>query len=141
MKKKAIAELEVLEWLEEKVKEINPGKNVTVKKSGGDKFLWFLRKGGVTREPDFIATINDEEIEFEFQYAEKADLPFFDFKVSKVAKKKAEKREAIENKLFIYIHKPSLKYAIIKPKWIMENAEYGMVPAWRSYAFRVLKDF
>jgi hypothetical protein len=87
MKKKAIAELEVLEWLERKVKELYPGKRVKVYKSGGDKFLWFLRKGGISREPDFIAEINDKKIELEFQYAEKGDLDFYDFKVSKVNKK------------------------------------------------------
>ena len=140
MKKKAIAELEVLEWLENKVKELYQRKRVKIYKSGGDKFLWFLRKGGVTREPDFIADINDEKIEFEFQYAEKGDLDFYDFKVSKVTKKKGNKREPIENKFFVYIHKPLLKYAIIKPEWILKNGEYGMVEAWRSYAFRVLKE-
>lgn len=84
MKKKAIAELEVLKWLGSKVKQLYPKKRVKVYKSGGDKFLWFLRKGGVSRESDFIADIDKEEIKFEFQYAEKADLKFYDFKVSKV---------------------------------------------------------
>lgn len=140
MKKKAIAELEVLEWLEGKVKESYPKKHVHVYKSGGDKFLWFLRKGGVSREPDFIAEIDNEKIEFEFQYAEKADLEFYDFKVSKVAKKKGNKRVPIENKFFVYIHKPLLKYTIFKPEWIVENGEYGMVPAWRIYAFRVKRE-
>jgi len=140
MKKKAIAELEILEWLEGKVKELYPGKLVKVYKSGGDKFLWFLRKGGVSREPDFIAEIDDKKIEFEFQYAEKGDLDFYDFKVSKVAKKKNDKREPIKNKFFVYIHKPLLKYAIFKPEWIMKNGKYGMVEAWRSYAFRVPKE-
>jgi len=140
MKKKAIAELEVLEWLENKVKELYPGKRVKVYKSGGDKFLWFLRKGGVTREPDFIANINDEKIEFEFQYAEKGDLDFYDFKVSKIAKKKGGKYEPIKGKFFMYIHKPLLKYAIFKPEWVLKNGEYGMVEAWRSYAFRVPKE-
>ena len=82
MKKKAIAELEILEWLEDKVKELYSHKSVKVYKSGGDKFLWFLRKGGVTREPDYIADVDDKKIEFEFQYAEKADLKFYYFKVS-----------------------------------------------------------
>jgi hypothetical protein len=139
MKKKAIAELETLDWLEEKVKQLYPNRKVKVYKSGGDKFLWFLRKGGVSREPDFIAEINGEKIEFEFQYAEKADLEFYDFKVSKIAKKKGSKRMPVENKFFVYIHKPSLKYAIFRPEWIVKNGEYGMVPAWRSYAFRVPK--
>lgn len=140
MKKKAIAELEVLEWLESKVRGIYPRKPLKVYKSGGDKFLWFLRKGGVSREPDFIAEIDNKKIELEFQYAEKADLEFYDFKVSKVAKKKGNKRESIGSKFFIYIHKPSLKYAIFTPEWIMGNSKYGMVEAWRSYAFRVPKE-
>lgn len=140
MKRKAIAELEILEWLESKIKELYPGKQVKVYKSGGDKFLWFLRKGGISREPDFIAEINDEKIELEFQYAEKEDLEFYDFKVSKVAKKKGDKRKPIEDKFFVYIHKPSLKYAFFKPEWVLNNGEYGMVEAWRSYAFRVPKE-
>ncbi|MBU0567093.1 hypothetical protein KJ693_04585 [bacterium] len=140
MKKKAIAELEVLEWLESKLRELHPKKQIKVYKSGGDNFLWFLRKGGVTREPDFITEINDEKVGFEFQYAEKADLEFYDFKVSKVGKKRGGKRKPIEGKLFVYVHKPLLKYAIFKPEWIMQNGEYGMVPAWRSYAFRVRRD-
>ncbi len=140
MKKKAIAELEVLEWLGNKVKQLYPKKRVEVYKSGGDKFLWFLRKGGVSREPDFVAEINNGEIEFEFQYAEKADLEFYDFKVSKVAKKKDGKRKPIEEKFFVYIHKPLLKHAIFKPEWILKNGEYGMVPAWRSRAFRVPRE-
>lgn len=140
MKKKVIAELEVLEWLESKVKELYPKKKVKVYKSGGDKFLWFLRKGGVSREPDFTAEVDDKKIEFEFQYAEKADLEFYDFKVSKVAKKKGDKRQPIKDKFFVYIHKPQLKYAIFKPEWILRNGKYGMVEAWRSYAFRVPKE-
>ncbi len=140
MKKKAIAELEVLEWIESKVKELYPKAQVKVYKSGGDEFLWFLRKGGVSREPDFIVEIDKEKVEFEFQYAEKENLPFYDFKVSKVAKKKGDKRESIKGKYFIYIHKSLLKYTIIKPEWILKNSEYGMVPAWRSYAFRVPRE-
>jgi len=140
MKKKAIAELEVLEWLESKVKQLYPKKHVKVYKSGGDKFLWFLRRGGVSREPDFIAEIEDIDIEFEFQYAEKVGLEFYDFKVSKVAKKKGGEREPIKDKFFVYIHKPLLKYAIFKPEWILKNGKYGMVEAWRSYAFRVPKN-
>jgi hypothetical protein len=141
MKKKAIAELEVLEWLEKKIKQLNPKKEIKIYKAGGDRFLWFLRKGGVSREPDFIAEINnDKKIEFEFQYAEKGDLEFYDFKVSKVVKKKNGERQPIENKFFVYIHKPLLKYALFKPDWIIKNGNYGMVEAWRSYAFRVPKE-
>jgi len=140
MKRKAIAELEILEWLKGKIKRIYPNKQINVFKSGGDKFLWFLRKGGVSREPDFIAEIDNKKIGIEFQYAEKEDLEFYDFKVSKITKKKHGKRKPIEDKLFVYIHKPLLKYAIFKPEWVMKNGEYGMVEAWRSYAFRVPKN-
>jgi hypothetical protein len=140
MKRKATAELEVLEWLERKLQAMYPRKPVSVCKSGGDVFLWFLRQGGITREPDFEAAIGKETISFEFQYAEKPDLPLYDFKVSKVAPKRKGKREPLENKQFIYIVKPLLKYAIFSPKWVFENGEYGMVPAWRSYAYRVPKE-
>jgi hypothetical protein len=140
MKRKAIAELEVIEWLNNKVKEIYPNISVKIYKSGGDAFLWFLRKGGITREPDFIANIGKKVINFEFQYADKSNLPFYDFKVSKVALKKNGQRKPIEDKQFVYISKPLLKYAIFSPEWIFENGEDGMVPAWRSYAFRVPKE-
>jgi hypothetical protein len=141
MKRKAIAELEILEWLEDKIKKLYPGKQVKVYKSGGDKFLWFLRQGGVTREPDFIAEINEgKKIEIEFQYAEKEDLKFYDFKVSKVVKRKGKGNQPIQDKIFVYIHKPKLKYAIFKPNWIVRNGQYGIVEAWRSYAFRIPKE-
>jgi hypothetical protein len=141
MKRKAIAELEILEWLEDKIKKLYPGKQVKVYKSGGDKFLWFLRQGGVTREPDFIAEINEgKKIEIEFQYAEKEDLKFYDFKVSKVVKRKGKENQPIKDKIFVYIHKPKLKYAIFKPNWIVRNGQYGIVEAWRSYAFRIPKE-
>jgi len=137
MKRKAIAELEAKDWIEEKFKEMYPGKEVSVRKSGGDAFLWFLRKGGVTREPDYVAEIGKETLEIEFQYAGREDLNFYDFKISKIAKKVGDKHCPIKNKLFAYIHKPLLKYAIFKPDWIVKNGQYGMVEAWRSYAFRV----
>jgi len=60
--------------------------------------------------------------------------------VSKVVKKKNKKIIPIEGKLFVYIHKPSLKYAFFRPNWILNNAKYGMVEAWRSYAYRVPKE-
>jgi len=140
MKRKAIAELESLEWLEDKMKKLYPGKRVKVYKSGGDKFLWFLRQGGVTREPDFIVEVNKKKLGLEFQYAEKENLKFYDFKVSKVINKKGEAIQPIQDKLFVYIHKPKLKYAIFKPSWLVRNGQYGMVEAWRSYAFRVPKE-
>jgi hypothetical protein len=140
MKKKAIVELEVLDWLENKLKELYPGNQIKVYKSGGDKFLWFLREGGISREPDFIAEIDDKKIEFELQYTEKENLKYYDFKVSKVIKRKKKNQTIINNKFFLFIHKPFLKYAIFTPKWITKNGKYGMVEAWRSYAFRVPKE-
>ena len=89
MKKKAIAELEIKEWLENKLKEELGRKDIVVEKYGGDRFLWFLREGGITREPDFIANVGEKEKLFvEFQYTDKENLQYFDFKISKVAKKK-----------------------------------------------------
>jgi len=140
MKKKAIAELEVLEWLRSKLPKVYPQKQVQVFKSGGDAFVWFLREGGISRKPDFAVKIGDEITEFEFQYADKTGLNFYDFKVSKVARKKGGVRIPHTNKQFIYIVKPTLQYAIFDPEWILQNSEYGMVPAWRSYAYRVPRD-
>lgn len=139
MKKKAIAELEVLGWLQERVRKDNPGKLTAVRKSGGDHFLWFLRKGGISREPDYEVTVGDTRTEVEFQYGKKQDLPFCDFKVSKVAKKnrRSGAREPLEGRSFLLVDWTGPRYAIVEPRWIFDNGEYGMVPAWRSYAFRV----
>ena len=57
MKKKAIAELEFLDWLKIKLPKVYHQKQVEVSKAGGDAFLWFLRQGGITREPDFIVKV------------------------------------------------------------------------------------
>jgi len=142
MKKKAITELEIREWIENKLK-IEYGRNdIKVEKCGGDKFLWFLRGGGITREPDFIAHIGEtQKLFIEFQYADKEDLPFFDFKISKVVKKSKNKRTPYEDKIFLYILKDSLRYAFIEPKWIVECGIEGVVPAWGSRpAYKVPKD-
>lgn len=140
MKKKAIAELEVLEWLNKKFKKLYHNKKVKISKSGGDKFLWFLREGGISRASDFIGEINNKIIEIEFQYAEKENLDFYDFKISKVVKKVEKKKVPIKNKLFVYIHKPSFRFAIFTPKWILKNGKIGEVPAWRTPAYRVPKE-
>jgi hypothetical protein len=141
MKKKAIAELEIKEWLENKLREYFKMSELTVEKYGGDRFLWFLRNGGITREPDFIAKIGDRTLLIEFQYAEREDLRFYDFKISKVAKKVGNERVPYGDRLFLYIVKPSFKYAFMTPKWIVENGKIGPVPAWGSrVAYRVPKD-
>lgn len=110
-----------------------------MEKSGGDAFLWFLRKGGVSGEPDYIANIKGHNIPIEFQYASDLDLSFFDFKVSKIAPKKQGIRIPTDT-MFLYIVKSDYKYGIFSAKKIFEEGSYGMVPAWRSPAYRVPKD-
>ena len=140
MKKKAIAEYEIMDWLEKKLSEIYKTA-VKVQKSGGDQHIWFLRNGGITGNPDYKATIENREEYFEFQYSDRKDLKFFDFKVSKVGKKKNGKRIPYENKKFIYIIKPTCEYAIFSPKWIIENGMEAGVPAWGNRtAFRIPHD-
>ncbi len=140
MKKKAIAELEVLDWLRSKLRGLHPNEKTTVLKAGGDAFVWFLRAGGVSREADFQAEIGNKSIEIEFQYADKLGLDFYDFKLSKVGKKTGQTRVPHANKQFVYIVKPTLQYAIFDCTWIMRNGAIGEVPAWRSPAYRVPKD-
>ena len=141
MKRKAIAELDALPWLETKLQAYFQAP-VRLEKSGGDAFLWFLRSGGITREPDYrayIALPNGQSIlrEIEFQYAEHVNLRYYDFKVSKVRRKR---KSIIEPRptLFAYIHKPLQQYALLEAAWIMQHGEEGVVPAWGNRkAYRV----
>ncbi len=141
MKRKAIAELEALLWLA-KVLRAHFQRPVRLEKSGGDAFLWFLRSGGITREPDYrayIALPNGQSTlrEIEFQYAEHVNLRYYDFKVSKVRRKR---KDSIEPRptLFAYIHKPLQQYALLEAAWIMQHGEEGVVPAWGNRkAYRV----
>jgi len=134
MKKKAISELEILPWLENKIKQMYSDREVKVYKSGGDKFLWFLRKGGVSRDADFSAHIGDQKIEIEFQYGG-GDIQedyIFDFKTSKVGKKvKDQKKRIPKNTLFLYLFKEAQsKFAFIPAEWILNNGDEGVAPAW-----------
>lgn len=138
MKQKAIAELEVLIYLPEILKKELQTNKLTANKSGGDKFLWFLRKGGVTREPDFVVETDTRTLDIEFQYVKKTDLKYYDFKIGKVVKGK--NKEPIKDKYFLYLHIPLKQYAFFDANWIVKNGEYGMVEAWRSYAYRVQKE-
>ncbi|MCD6531070.1 hypothetical protein J7K99_01335 [bacterium] len=142
MKKKAIAELEMKDWLQEKLKIYFQRDDVRVEKYGGDRFLWFLREGGITREPDFIAYVGeDKKLLIEFQYADREDLKYYDFKISKVAKKIKGERIPHQDRIFLYIMKNSCRYAFIHPKWLVEHGKIGVVPAWGSRrAYRVPKD-
>jgi hypothetical protein len=139
MKKKAIVELEIKDWIENKLNKLLR-KKVIVEKYGGDKFLWFLRGGGITREPDFVAYINNNKKLFlEFQYADKENLEYFDFKVSKVAKKiRNNGRIPQKDRIFMYVFLNSSKYAFISTDWIVKYGQIGVVPAWGSReAYRV----
>ncbi len=134
MKAKAIAELEVLDWLREKLREQNPGSQVDVYKSGGDKFLWFLRSGGISREPDFVAEIDGTKVDIEFQYGggDMQENYIFDFKISKVGKKvKGQEKRVPKDVLFLYLFKEApQKFAFITADWILKRAFEGVAPAW-----------
>ncbi len=141
MKQKAIAELEILPWLRSKIKKEN--KKAHIEKSGGDKFIWFLRKGGITREPDFVIRYAQGHTEYmEFQYA-KEELKAYDFKISKIAPKnrKLNKRVPKNDTKILYIIKPSREFAVLKPSWIVNNSTQTIAPAWgNAPVFRVPKE-
>ena len=136
MKKKAIAELEFLPFLQHLLAPAN------VQKFGADKDLWFLqRQGRITQEPDYIGIWPDgSQMLYEFQYAEDTDrLQYFDFKLSKVGSKKPrQQRVHHDDRQFFYVVKPTGQYALVTPDWIMKNSKVGAVPAWGNReAFRV----
>ena len=141
MKQKAIAELEVLPWLRQRIKKKD--EKAIVEKFGGDKFIWFLRKGGITREPDFVVQYANKEIKYvEFQYA-KEELNAYDFKISKIAPKdrSLKKRIPKNDTKILYIIKPTYESAILDPAWIVKSAKQTVAPAWgNAPVFRVPKN-
>ena len=145
MKRKAIAELEMLPFLQRVLSERFDDKDLRVEKHGGDTETWFGRTGGsVTQAPDFKCILSDgEQRLYEFQYAEEIDkLKFFGFKVSKVGKKPANQdRIPHSDRQFFYVVKPLGKYGFIKCDWIMNNSRFGGVPAWGNRsAYRVPRE-
>ena len=138
MKQKAIAELEILDWLKERVKKEN--KRSSIEKHGGDRFIWFLRKGGITRDPDFIVRRPNGQTEYmEFQYTEN-ELKAYDFKISKIAPKdrRLKKRVPREDTKILYVIKPTCEFAFLKPSWIIKNSRQTVAPAWgNAPVFRV----
>lgn len=141
MKKKAIVELEIIGWFQNKLKELHQTDNVTVSKTGGDAHMWFLRSGKISGEPDYVACIDGIKHRFEFQYAGGDDLPFYDFKVSKIGKKNKGIRTPYSDRAFLYILMPSNQFAIFTPEWVMLNGKEAGVPAWGNRtAFRVPAD-
>lgn len=141
MKKKAIAELEFVPFLENVLSE-QKGAKVFVRKHGGDAELWFSPGGQISGAPDYYAEWAGGSFLYEFQYAEKTDgLDYFDFKVSKVGRKIKGNRTPHCDREFFYVVKPQNKYAFISPEWIMQNGREGPVPAWGSRpAYRVARD-
>ena len=107
---------------------------------GGDKFIWFLRKGGITREPDFIVKYSNKKPEYiEFQYAKK-ELRAYDFKISKITpkNKKLKKRVPKKDTKILYIIKPTGEFAILEPSWIAKHSQQTVAPAWgNAPVFRV----
>ena len=68
-------------------------------------------------------------------------LKYFDFKVSKVAKKSGRERVPYNDRIFLYVMKNSRRYAFITPEWVFRNGEVGVVPAWGSrQAYRVPRE-
>jgi hypothetical protein len=138
MKQKAIAELEILPWLRGKIREKD--KKAVVEKFGGDRFIWFLRKGGITREQDFIIKYAGGDIKHvEFQYA-KEELIAYDFKISKIASKDrvSKRRVPKDDTKILYVVKPISKFAILQPMWIVKNSKETVAAAWgNAPVFRV----
>ena len=142
MKRKAIAELEILPLLEKVLKERQGDDGLRVMKHGGDAELWFQSSGrGVTGAPDYLARWGDGKSRiYEFQLAEETEkLKFFDFKISKVGKKKPGKpRVPYADREFFYVIKDKAQYAFITPQWIHDNGPEGRVSAWGNRdAYRV----
>jgi len=141
MKQKAIAELEVLPWLRDKIQEKDS--KASVEKFGGDKFIWFLRKGGITRDPDFVIKYSNGNINYvEFQYAKK-ELKDYDFKISKITRKDRSSGHRVpkSDTEILYIVKPTYEYAIIEPQWIVNNSKRDVAAAWgNSPVYRVSQE-
>ncbi len=144
LKKKAIAELEFLPFLQQLLAGQYQDDALRVAKHGGDALLWF-DAGSVSQAPDYRATWGqDNDFLYEFQLAEDTDkLNFFDFKVSKVGKKVrgAATRTPHTDRQLFYILKDREQYALFSPQWIAENGQIGGVPAWGNRtAYRVPRD-
>lgn len=135
MKKKAIAELEFLPFLQRLLAARHNDSSVRVRKHGGDALLWFAPKGRVSQDPDYQTSwSNGKSCLYEFQLAEATEkLRLFDFKEAKVGKKlPGRARQPHTDREFFYIIKDTQRYAFIPPEWIAENGTIGSVTAWGS---------
>lgn len=133
MKRKAIIELELLDWLSNIARKEFNDSSLDVKKAGGDAFIWFLRKGGITRGADYNV-IGKKKFEIELQYGDDIKPEsIFDFKISKVAKKdrKTKKRVPLSDLVFLYLFKEKPQsYCFLDTKWLFKNGIEGTAPAW-----------
>ena len=142
MKRKAIAELEFLPFLQQILAERHGDATLRVSKHGGDALLWFNTRGQpVTQAPDYRAGwgVGNSYL-YEFQFAEEsAGLQFFDFKEAKVGKKlRGQERRPHTDREFFYVVKDLARYAFIAPQWIADNGIISGVPAWGNRrAYRV----
>ncbi len=97
-----------------------------------------MRKGGITREPDFIVETGDGKIYVEFQYVN-ANLNnfYFNFKKSKVVKK----GNVVNTKFLCLISEEPTKYALLDAQWIYDNAELTTESAWGNRSvYRITGD-
>ena len=145
MKKKAIAELEFLPFLQQILADRHGDAALRVRKHGGDALLWFNTRGQpVTQAPDYRASWGeDNSYLYEFQFAEEsAGLPFFDFKEAKVGRKlPRQERRPHTDREFFYVVKDLERYAFIAPQWIADNGIISGVSAWgHRQAYRVPRD-
>ncbi len=139
MKRKAIAELEFLPVLENILRKEKNDKYLVVEKYGVDSKLWFVQDRKINSKPDYVTKNKDgEKFYYEFQYAKKDNLDFFDFKEAKVGKKYQGERIPYNDREFFYVIQPKKVYGFLSPSWIAEHAEKGVVPAWGNrVAYRV----
>jgi hypothetical protein len=137
MKRKAIAELEILAWLGNTLHSRFGSRLRSVKKSGGDAHLWFSRFGGITRDPDFVCHLTEETRQIEFQYADKPRADYYDFKLSKIAPKRRGRREPRTDLEILLILKDPARYVFLSPPWVANHGFIAEVPAWRTDAYRV----
>ncbi len=137
MKRKAILELELLDWLENYLKKAHKTPEISVKKAGSDEALWFIRKGRLTTDPDYEVRIGSTVYKYELQSINTEPIPFVDFKVSKVTRKRDEKRIPKEDISFMCVRFKEPSFAVVDANWIVENGAISQVPAWRREAYRV----
>lgn len=102
-----------------------------------------MRKGGITREPDFVIKYSTGDIKYaEFQYA-KEELNAYDFKISKIASKDRTSKQRVprNNIEILYVVKPTHRFAILNPDWIAKSSIQTVAAAWGSApVFRVPED-